>query len=59
MALIYLRFIAAIMYLGSLLGKSGRKALGAVKNLALRLLEAWRYATNIKALIEEIKGRRF
>ena len=47
------------MYLGSLLGKSGRKALGAVKNLALRLLEAWRYATNIKALIEEIKGRRF
>ena len=51
--------IAQLMYLGSLLGKTGRKALGAVKNLALRLLEAWRYATKIKALIEEIKSRRF
>jgi hypothetical protein len=36
--------IAQLLYNGSLLGKSGRKALGAIKNLAFFLLEAWRNA---------------
>lgn len=34
--------LAQLLYHGSLLGRAGRKALGALKNLACRLLEAWR-----------------
>lgn len=48
-----------LLYNGSLLGKAGRKALGAVKNLALRLLEAWRCTAHTKAQIKEMMPRRF
>lgn len=48
-----------LLYNGSLLGKAGRKALGAIKNLAPRLLEAWRNASLTKADMDKIICRRF
>jgi hypothetical protein len=51
--------ISQLMYNGSLLGKAGRKALGAVKNLASRLLEAWRNASLTKAEMDKIICCRF
>jgi hypothetical protein len=51
--------IYQLLYYGSLIGRGGRKALGAVKNLALRLLEAWRYAVHTKAEMQEMMPRRF
>ncbi|MCA1961919.1 MAG: hypothetical protein LDL33_14135 [Desulfomonile sp.] len=36
--------ITQLLYNGSLLGRAEHKALGALKNLAYRLLEAWRNA---------------
>jgi hypothetical protein len=47
------------LYNGSLLGKTGRRALGAVKNLALRLLEAWRNVSITSSQISEMNRRRF
>jgi hypothetical protein len=51
--------ISQLLYNGNLLGKPGRKALGAVKNLASRLLEAWRNASLTKSEIDKIICRRF
>ena len=51
--------ISQLLYNGSLLGKTGRKALGAIRNLALRILEAWRNATLTMASIERITQLRF
>jgi hypothetical protein len=51
--------VAQLLYNGSLLGKTGRKALGAVKNLALRILEAWRNSTVNMAALEHLTHSRF
>ena len=51
--------IFQLLYNGSLLGKAGRKALGAVKNLAPRLLEAWRNASITKSEIDKMMHSRF
>ena len=51
--------ISQLLYNGSLLGKAGRKALGSVKNLAPRLLEAWRNASLIKSEVDKIIRCRF
>lgn len=51
--------LAQLMYRGSLLGQAGRNALGAVKNLAKFLLEAWRNRSVSPAEIQEISTRRF
>jgi len=51
--------MAQLMYRGSLLGKAGRKALGAVKNLGKLLLEAWRNRAVGPAEIQDISTRRF
>lgn len=51
--------LAQLMYRGSLLGKAGRHALGAQKNLAKLLLEAWRNRSISPAEIREISTRRF
>ena len=51
--------IFQLLYNGSLLGKAGRKALGAVKNLAQRLLEAWRNASITKSEIDKMMHSRF
>lgn len=46
--------ITQLLYNGSLLGRAGRKALGALKNLAYRLLEAWRNAPLTKGAFQQI-----
>jgi hypothetical protein len=46
--------ISQLLYYGSLLGNTGRKELGAVKNLALRFLEAWRNASLTVAAIHQM-----
>jgi len=51
--------IAQLLYNGSLLGKAGRKALGALTNLACRLLEAWRNVALKYDAIEHIMHSRF
>lgn len=51
--------LAQLLYNGSLLGKAGRKTLGALKNLACRLLEAWRNAPFTKDALQEITHSRF
>jgi len=51
--------LAQLLYNGSLLGAAGRKALGAVKNLACRLLEAWRTTTLTKSALELITNLHF
>lgn len=51
--------LSQLLYSGSLLGKTGRRALGAVKNLALRLLEAWRNVSITSSQIAEMNRRRF
>jgi len=51
--------LAQLIYNGSLLGKAGRKALGAVKNLAGRLLEGWRNTTLTNNTLELITNLRF
>lgn len=51
--------IAQLLYHGSLLGTSGRKAMGALKNLAGRLLEAWRNAALTAAAMDQVMQCRF
>jgi hypothetical protein len=51
--------IAQLLYNGSILGKSGRKALGAIKNLASRLVEAWRNVPLTNDTLEQILRSRF
>lgn len=51
--------IAQLLYNGSLLGKAGRKALGALKNLACRLLEGWRNVALTSLDIQQIIHGRF
>lgn len=51
--------IAQLLYNGSLLGKAGRKALGALKNLACRLLEAWRNVPLTNDILDRIMHWRF
>lgn len=51
--------ISQLLYKGSLLGKAGRKSLGAVKNLAFRLLEAWRNVPVTVEMMDEIIHWRF
>ncbi|MCA1959400.1 MAG: hypothetical protein LDL33_01290, partial [Desulfomonile sp.] len=50
--------ITQLLYNGSLLGRAERKALGALKNLAYRLLEAWRKASLTKAALRQIMYAR-
>jgi hypothetical protein len=50
--------IAQLLYNGSILGKSGRKALGAIKNLASRVLEAWRNIPFTSESLEKIMRPR-
>lgn len=51
--------IAQLLYHGSLLGRGGRKAMGALKNLASRLLEAWRNAALTNAAMDQMMHCRF
>jgi len=51
--------IAQLLYNGSILGKSGRKALGAIKNLASRVVEAWRNVPLTSETLEQIIATRF
>jgi DDE_Tnp_1-associated len=51
--------IAQLLYNGSLLGRAGRRALGALKNLACRLLEAWRNAPLTKDALQHLTHWRF
>ena len=51
--------IAQLLYKGSLLGKSRRKSLGALKNLADRLLEAWRNVAVTEETMDQIIHWRF
>lgn len=51
--------IAQLLYHGSLLGSAGRKALGALKNLACRLLEAWRTIPLTNDTLDRIMHWRF
>lgn len=51
--------IAQLLYNGSLLGSAGRKALGALKNLACRLLEAWRNVPLTNDTLDRIMHWRF
>ena len=51
--------IDQLLYYGSLLGKTRRKALGTLKNLACRLLEAWRNTPFSDAHIDQIMHWRF
>jgi hypothetical protein len=51
--------VSQLLYNGSLLGKTGRKALGAAKNLALRILEAWRNTTVTMAALEHMTHSQF
>lgn len=50
--------IAQLMYKGSILGKVGRKALGAIKNLAILLLEAWRNRGVTREELQALSSRR-
>jgi hypothetical protein len=51
--------IGQLLYNGSLLGRAGRKALGALKNLACRLLEAWRNVPLTNDTLDRIMLWRF
>ena len=50
--------IQQLLYNGSLIGQAGRRALGSVKNLAFRLLEAWRNTPLTQTAIEAISQWR-
>jgi len=50
--------IAQLMYKGSIIGKAGRKALGAIKNLAILLLEAWRNRGVAPEEMQALSSRR-